>query len=335
MHFQHPSTIHGAFLSGIREAYRLDCALDPEGNSNINFSDEQLYERTFRVRPFVDNPVPTIVNFFGGKVAPAGHSLQQQREIPLTSSTCASKLPHRRGRRGASGSMKLQSGIDAMSTIPDGVLTNPASASTQKLVEDVPSNIFPARRSQRPGRRKFVPTNDIQNAVFPSLSFETSNDNRGTNVKELEDRILVRGIESFGGEGIEYIRRTLLPVQDTACGNSTVTKSVKEVQDQCQFLIRNRITKAKSWNLWKTFVAPNHLNNVDRSVSLVSSRLVSSRSGNKNIEKVKNNLTPSKRQSGRKVAGAIRTQRDEAPIQAKFLKSGRISKAPNFLWETM
>ncbi|GKZ00951.1 hypothetical protein MPSEU_001046600 [Mayamaea pseudoterrestris] len=47
----HPSTIHGAFLSGIREAYRLDCALFPEANDNLEFRDDDLYERTFPLVP--------------------------------------------------------------------------------------------------------------------------------------------------------------------------------------------------------------------------------------------------------------------------------------------
>ena len=45
----HPSTIHGAFETGIREAYRLDVALEPELNE-ITFDESQLYQPTFTVR---------------------------------------------------------------------------------------------------------------------------------------------------------------------------------------------------------------------------------------------------------------------------------------------
>lgn len=38
----HPSTIHGAFETGIREAYRLDLALEPE-LSSIAFDKASLY----------------------------------------------------------------------------------------------------------------------------------------------------------------------------------------------------------------------------------------------------------------------------------------------------
>ena len=46
----HPSTIHGAWISGIREAYRLDFSLFPEENNNLQFKDSFLYERTFGLR---------------------------------------------------------------------------------------------------------------------------------------------------------------------------------------------------------------------------------------------------------------------------------------------
>jgi len=46
----HPSTIHGAYISGIREAYRLDLSFEPEGNKSMTFCDETLYTRTFDVR---------------------------------------------------------------------------------------------------------------------------------------------------------------------------------------------------------------------------------------------------------------------------------------------
>mmetsp|Transcript_25666 Transcript_25666/g.53573 ORF Transcript_25666/g.53573 Transcript_25666/m.53573 type:complete len:1204 (+) Transcript_25666:18-3629(+) len=45
----HPSTMHGAFESGIREAYRLDLALEPELNG-ITFDEAFLYRPTFSVR---------------------------------------------------------------------------------------------------------------------------------------------------------------------------------------------------------------------------------------------------------------------------------------------
>eukprot|EP00986_Skeletonema_menzelii_P002375 scaffold647_cov150-Skeletonema_menzelii.AAC.22 len=45
----HPSTFHGAFESGIREAYRLDLALEPD-LCEVKFNDSFIYKPTFSVR---------------------------------------------------------------------------------------------------------------------------------------------------------------------------------------------------------------------------------------------------------------------------------------------
>lgn len=45
----HPSTIHGAFETGVREAYRLDVALEPDLN-DITFDESYLYQPTFTLR---------------------------------------------------------------------------------------------------------------------------------------------------------------------------------------------------------------------------------------------------------------------------------------------
>jgi len=46
----HTSTIHGAFETGIREAYRIDLALEPDLNNGITFDESHLYQPTFSVR---------------------------------------------------------------------------------------------------------------------------------------------------------------------------------------------------------------------------------------------------------------------------------------------
>jgi Flavin containing amine oxidoreductase len=308
----HPSTMHGAYLSGIREAYRLDCAIDPEGNNCIDFSDEQIYERTFRLR----SPEANIK-----KVAHAGQSMQRQKESPLIRSTYAKQVSHNRGRRGASGSMKLRSGVDT-SNLCDDILKNDnhSGESTRNEAESVSRNY--ARRSQRSGRQAFVPANDLQSTVVPSVSLETSKELGATKpekLKELEDRILVRGIESFGLglESIEYMRKTLLPVQENVGINNNPTKSVKEVRAHCQFLVRNRIIKSKSWNLWKSFIAPIE----DSPAPNVRKRMF----GNKSVA---NNVDMAKKVSknARKQIDSTEEERDrKVEIRSK---SGRILKIP-------
>ncbi|KAL3787378.1 hypothetical protein ACHAW5_008424 [Stephanodiscus triporus] len=53
----HPSTIHGAYESGIREAYRLDLALEPTLTGGITFDESYLYQPTFSVRRGQADPI--------------------------------------------------------------------------------------------------------------------------------------------------------------------------------------------------------------------------------------------------------------------------------------
>ena len=54
----HPSTIHGAYLSGIREAHRLDFAVSPIANNFNIFNSDVMYRRTFKLRKQLD-PAPS------------------------------------------------------------------------------------------------------------------------------------------------------------------------------------------------------------------------------------------------------------------------------------
>ena len=76
----HPSTIHGAFLSGIREAYRLDCLMDPVANDYLEFSEESVYQKTFHVKR----------KFRGGGGAPTEGQQPQASPKPTASPSRAS-----------------------------------------------------------------------------------------------------------------------------------------------------------------------------------------------------------------------------------------------------
>ena len=55
----HPSTIHGAFLSGIREACRLDLTLETRLNNGFAFDPYNLYQKTFALKKKKDDPTPS------------------------------------------------------------------------------------------------------------------------------------------------------------------------------------------------------------------------------------------------------------------------------------
>lgn len=54
----HPSTIHGAFNSGIREGYRLDLSFFPYYNRHLQFEPEQVYKKTFHLKRIFKNTEP-------------------------------------------------------------------------------------------------------------------------------------------------------------------------------------------------------------------------------------------------------------------------------------
>lgn len=66
----HPSTIHGALSSGIREAYRLDLNFFPAWNQNMEFEPDHLYKKTFTVKRKFQT------------TASENHAHQQQQQQP-------------------------------------------------------------------------------------------------------------------------------------------------------------------------------------------------------------------------------------------------------------
>lgn len=112
----HPSTIHGAFITGIREAYRLDLAVDPGGNGNLPFQEEELYMRTFPVNGEVASLEPeSIVSDY-----PKRNELTIQR---------LSSGGHR--SRGASGVMRLRSSSSVVS--PNYQISSPSRRSQRSI----------------------------------------------------------------------------------------------------------------------------------------------------------------------------------------------------------
>jgi hypothetical protein len=230
----HPSTIHGAFLSGIREAYRLDCLLEPVANDHLVFSDDQLYQRTFAMkRKFRDTAQPI--------VAPVA-------AIPVpapkkASSNGSARTGHR--RRGASGVMTLRSKPKSVSVVKPPTKKQPTNGAHE-----------PSRRSQRSLSVLKSPNsvNGISYSVSPAKNVikEPERD-----LEAMEDRVLVRGVESYGHD-FAYIRTTALPIF-----GSDRQRTLVQVQKRCQKLL-SRSKKGKgsrstrAWKLWVAeFVFPS------------------------------------------------------------------------------
>jgi monoamine oxidase len=88
----YPSTIHGAFLSGVREAYRLDCRVDAELNAQVQFHDTDVYRPTFSLLLGNNN-----INNNNSDTTSAYTTTTIPRAAP--SLTTAASLPRSRVRR--------------------------------------------------------------------------------------------------------------------------------------------------------------------------------------------------------------------------------------------
>lgn len=195
----HPSTIHGAFLSGIREAYRLDCAVDPEGVDNLAFSEDEIYEPTFSLT--------------NGKKTAAVNVAAKSPSAPKTAQQTT--VRNRRSHRSAACVMRLR----PRST------ESPVSKPGKDLSESSPDLRLRGNRNQF-GRLS-------KNSAVTSAAPDSSSDRHGEvrDLEALEDRVLLRCVESFG-EDYEYIQNKALPVY-----GGEREKNISQVRNRCRKLL--------------------------------------------------------------------------------------------------
>jgi hypothetical protein len=235
----HPSTIHGAFLSGIREACRLDLALYPHANEGMQFSDRELYQRTFTVRR----------HYADAKRAPVK---AQSRETDLQSLPVATKDRKQHRRRGAAGVMKLRKrpNPSKVSAVANGAPLFPPSTN---ILRKSPRATVPLQKSNcvAGGRKK------ESLASPPSTTSAIDPLYRQQHVADLEESTLLRGIESFGNDP-KYLLELLLPVHGANLNRGdTGTFTLSQVKKRCQQLapvLRNN-SRAASTTAWKRWVA--------------------------------------------------------------------------------
>ena len=201
----HPSTIHGAYLSGIREAYRLDCTLSPEAVGNLQFSEEELYQRTFTVeQKFNGEPAVALVN--------RARSASVQKKSPS-----AKRRQHR--RRGAAGVMKLRE-LPRKKVVQIGDSSRATKASETTVAS-------PARRSQRSA------VGQNHNRGIKDEGENGNERSSDSSLKALEDRMLQRSVESYGHD-YGFIYENTIPVH-----GSKTSRSLAQVRHRCQQLVRS------------------------------------------------------------------------------------------------
>lgn len=206
----HPSTIHGAFLSGIREAYRLDCAVDPDGMDGLVFSEDDVYEPTFKLpsQKKASSAIPT-------------ETVENSREMMLDSSRSHRS---RRGRRSAACVMRFH--------------PQPMDSTLQNANQiGISSDNMNLQNRYRFGR--LSKSKALTSSVAEIRGEEKLND--CTALEALEDRTLIRCMESFGND-YEYICDIALPIY-----GDERARNLPQIRQRCRKLLQQR-KKLAGWS---------------------------------------------------------------------------------------
>jgi len=255
----HPSTIHGAFLSGIREAYRLDLTLDPKANNYLKFSDNELYQRTFPVQRLfygADSlPVRAPADAEDGDTKPPAETVAA---LAASAAPSSSTRPQHRRRRAATV-MKLRrrqdkSKSNAKLPTANGVAEIATSPSRKSPRAYIPSSKMSAIGAV--GAAAPVDGEDSgSTGAGPRDSAAASL--QGPERTALENEMLIRSMESYGRD-YEYLKWAVMPIHggsragDDVDGGATVAE-IRKRCSQLQLEIRNR--RAMSSLAWKRWVA--------------------------------------------------------------------------------
>jgi hypothetical protein len=228
----HPSTMHGAFLSGIREAYRYDLYVEPALNDHMEFeADEKLYEHTFPTKRVYRNATAKKAKATNGStLSPA------QASAAAAAAHTANQIRSRRRRFAGMALRKL----------PKKILEKPPP---KKNGPATTPDSFKSRRSQRS-----LSARKVERTVGNSLSDNKRTDEEKKRlINELEDRTLLRSLESYGRD-CTLLRSKIVPVF-----GSTRKRSVDQIRNRWQQLMmrKKKSEVYKSWTATEIAAAPS------------------------------------------------------------------------------
>jgi hypothetical protein len=233
----HPSTMHGAFLSGIREAYRYDLFMEPALNDHIQFTDnDQIYQHTF--------PTKKVYKNIRG---PHGGSKNGMNKLPSngTPENVARKLQEKRSRSRGFGGMSLRKRPKTLAdTSPSPMVTISQRLPTATYIPDSAT-----RRSQRTtssGKMTSSPGLPYENDEARSETIAVLSKLNKSRTDQLEDRCLARAYESYGNN-YTLVRSKVVPVH-----GSSRRRSVNQIHHRWQVLRGGTLLQeATSWETWE------------------------------------------------------------------------------------
>ena len=233
----HPSTMHGAFLSGIRESYRFDLFMEPALNKCMEFQDDvHVYQHTFRLERL--NKKNTIKS-------PKTKTIQRNGQLYSLRDYPTSNQKHLRRR--CFGGMSLR---DRPKTTK--VIKKVATPTKTKTIAS--PDITPTRRSQRSN----FSVRKASNMLSPTKA-NTKTTGDDDDMKDTTSKQLLRALESYGND-YNLLQKVVLPVY-----GSTKKCSAKQICDRWQRLVsttKKRPDLVSSWRAkrivkddWDTHIA--------------------------------------------------------------------------------
>lgn len=230
----HPSTMHGAFLSGVREAYRYDLFVAPALNDYMKFQDNgHIYQHTFPTRKVYIKSSNRARKNEPKKLNSNGTTDHETR-----------KIHEKRSRRRGIGGMTLRKRPQAI------VETTPSLhiAVKHRLPPAPCTPDIVMRRSQRSAASvKLVSSTDV-----PWTGDEAPGDTQAVQkqlnkfrINQLEDRSLARALESYGSN-CDLIRERILPVH-----GSSRKRSANDIRRRWEILTTDKLQQPEGWEAWK------------------------------------------------------------------------------------
>merc|ERR1712238_14232 len=199
----HPSTIHGAYLSGIREALRLDLSLCSGENGGINFDKTKLYQQTFDLQRCL-------------KVAKANgwskNSISPETIFP-SSSSCGSNVKR---RFSLMNSNYLQSNTSA-SRPPSLSIVNSCNNRVNSVIASGTSSSSVVSTDQIVSPKSHNQNRLEQCTNIPLDREGTINFDKKLSCEKFsttEDTAILRGAQTFGVDnpGIKLIHSLMFPI---------------------------------------------------------------------------------------------------------------------------
>ncbi|KAL3934188.1 MAG: hypothetical protein SGBAC_010043 [Bacillariaceae sp.] len=191
----HPSTMHGAFASGVREAYRYDLYLNPQLNNDMQFeNNEIMYVHTFPTRRVYKRPKSTATD--------------KINETDLSATNPSPGVVRSRRKRFAGMALRKQP-KQAEIFLPSTEILGLDKKEEAKTPPSTPN--VASRRSQRSLSNRKRPLAMDNSPMSEKRDDAMAKRAHMDQLNALEDRILLRSLHSYG-RNTTLVRSKVVPV---------------------------------------------------------------------------------------------------------------------------